>query len=41
MKIRKKDTSSKARLSAIEQERKPSRLALYGSRESPANSPAT
>ncbi|MFE9861336.1 hypothetical protein ACFYPZ_01005 [Streptomyces sp. NPDC005506] len=41
MKIRKKYTPSQAKLSAIEQERKPSWPALYGPREPPANSLAT
>ncbi|MGW3718279.1 hypothetical protein ACWD8L_14285, partial [Streptomyces sp. NPDC005133] len=40
MKIRKKDITSRANLSAIEQERKPSWPALYGPPEPSANSPA-
>ncbi|MGW2064751.1 hypothetical protein ACWCO9_29750, partial [Streptomyces sp. NPDC001937] len=40
MKIRKKDITSQAKLSAIEQERKPSWPALYGPPEPSANSPA-
>ncbi|MFF0049533.1 hypothetical protein [Streptomyces sp. NPDC005498] len=40
MKIRKKDITSQAKLSAIEQERKPSWPALYGPPEPPAKSPA-